>query len=242
MDIRKMWSNDPYDLLDHSNLQTEEMVRPQTTYLKDVWRAFKRRKTAFVSALILLLLIILVLFGPMMNPYNYYSNDYTAINSSPSLQHWFGTDALGRDLWTRVWVGGRVSLLIAILATLFPFMIGMVMGGISGYFGGKVDMIMMRSIDILMGIPAMIYNILLIVVMGSGNISTLIIAFTLTGWMGSARATRGMVLQIKAREFVMASKTLGASPARIIFRHLLPKHHGHHGGRHYADDSQYHLC
>ena len=170
----------------------------------------------------MVLLVLLVLFGPMMNPYNYYSNDYTAINGAPSAQHWFGTDTLGRDLWTRVWVGGRVSLLIAILATLFPFAIGMIMGGISGYFGGKVDMIMMRTIDILMGIPTMIYNILLIVVMGSGNISTLIIAFTLTGWMGSARSARGMVLQIKAREFVMASETLGASPVRIIFRHLLP--------------------
>ncbi|HPJ01553.1 MAG TPA: ABC transporter permease [Candidatus Limiplasma sp.] len=214
--------NQLYESLNPDLLQTEEMVRPQTTYLKDVWRTFKKRKTALVSAIILVLLVLLVLFGPMMNPYNYYSNDYTAINSAPSAQHWFGTDTLGRDLWTRVWVGGRVSLLIAILATLFPFAIGMVMGGISGYFGGKVDMIMMRTIDILMGIPTMIYNILLIVVMGSGNISTLIIAFTLTGWMGSARSARGMVLQIKAREFVMASETLGASPVRIIFRHLLP--------------------
>ena len=214
--------NQLYESLNPDLLQTEEMVRPQTTYLKDVWRTFKKRKTALVSAIILVLLVLLVLFGPMMNPYNYYSNDYTAINSAPSAQHWFGTDTLGRDLWTRVWVGGRVSLLIAILATLFPFAIGMVMGGISGYFGGKVDMIMMRTIDILMGIPTMIYNILPIVVMGSGNISTLIIAFTLTGWMGSARSARGMVLQIKAREFVMASETLGASPVRIIFRHLLP--------------------
>jgi oligopeptide transport system permease protein len=222
MDIRESWNNHPFDQLDHSSLKAEEMVRPRTTYIKDVWRTFKKRKTALVSAIILLLLVVLVLIGPMMNQYNYYSNDYSAINSPPSAQHWFGTDTLGRDLWTRVWVGGRVSLLIAILATLFPFTIGMIMGGISGYFGGKVDMIMMRSIDILMGIPAMIYNILLIVVMGSGNISTLIIAFTLTGWMGSARAARGMVLQIKAREFVMASETLGASPARIIFRHLLP--------------------
>ena len=221
MDIRKPFYN-PFDPLDRAGLQAEEMARPSTTYLKDVWHAFKKRKTALISAVILLILIALVVFGPMMNPYNYYSNDYSAINSPPSAQHWFGTDTLGRDLWTRVWMGGRVSLLIAILATLFPFAIGMIMGGISGYFGGKVDMIIMRSIDILMGIPAMIYNILLIVVLGSGNISTLIIAFTLTGWMGSARSARGMVLQIKAREFVMASETLGASPARIIFRHLLP--------------------
>ena len=203
-------------------ISSEEMVRPETTYFRDVWRSFKKRKTAVVSLFILALLTFMVLVGPYMNEYNYYSNDYTAVNQRPSADHWFGTDSLGRDLWTRVWVGGRVSLLIAILATLFPFVIGMIMGGISGYFGGKVDMIIMRTIDVLMGIPAMIYNILLIMVLGSGNISTLVIAFTLTGWMYSARSTRGMVLQIKQQEFVMASETLGASPARIIAHHLLP--------------------
>ena len=98
----------------------------------------------------------------------------------------------------------------------------MVVGGISGYVGGAVDMIIMRVVDILMGIPSMIYNILLIMVMGSGNISTLIIAFTITGWLGAARSTRGMVLQIKEREFIMASETLGASRLRVIFSHLLP--------------------
>ena len=175
-----------------------------------------------VSLFILGFLVLLVIFGPMLNEYNYFSNDYAAANQPPSSQHWFGTDTLGRDLWTRVWVGGRVSLLIAILATLIPYFIGMIVGGISGYFGGKIDMIIMRGIDVLMGIPAMIYNILLIMVLGSGNISTLIIAFTLTGWLFSARSTRGMVLQIKSREFIMASEALGASPARIIAQHLLP--------------------
>ncbi len=207
---------------DKKLFDSEEMARPETTYLSNVWRTFKKRKTAVVSLFILMLLVVMVLFGPLMNEYNYYSNDYTAANQPPSSQHWFGTDTLGRDLWTRVWVGGRVSLLIAILATLIPYMIGMIVGGISGYFGGKIDMIIMRGIDVLMGIPAMIYTILLIMVLGSGNISTLILAFTLTGWLYSARSTRGMVLQLKTSEFIMASETLGASPARIIARHLLP--------------------
>ena len=113
----------------------------------------------------------MVLFGPMMTSYNYYSNDYSAVNQPPSAAHWFGTDTLGRDLWTRVWVGGRVSLLIAILATIIPFFIGMVVGGISGYFGGKLDMIIMRTIDVLMGIPGMIYNILLIMALGQAATS-----------------------------------------------------------------------
>ncbi len=203
-------------------LDSDEMVRPETSYLKDVWRNFKNRTIAVISFVVLALLVIMVLLGPVITEYNYYGNDYNAANQTPSMEHWFGTDALGRDLWTRVWVGGRVTLLIAILATVIPYFIGMVVGGISGYIGGRVDMVIMRTIDILMGIPSMIYNILLIMVLGSGNISTLIIAFTITGWLGSARSTRGMVLQLKTREFVMASETLGASRARIIFKHLLP--------------------
>ena len=200
----------------------EEIARPQTTYLKDVWRSFKKRKTAVFGLAVVCIMIVMVIFGPMMNEFNYYTNDYDHINEAPSAVHWFGTDELGRDLWTRVWVGGRVSLLIAVVATIIPYMIGMTVGGISGYIGGKVDMVIMRIVDILMGIPSMIYNILLMIVLGSGNISTLIIAFTITGWLGSARSTRGLVLQLKERDFVMASQTLGASPLRIIFKHLLP--------------------
>lgn len=200
----------------------EEIARPQTTYLKDVWRSFCKRKTAVFGLVVLCFMIIMVIFGPMMNEFNYYTNDYDHINQGPDAVHWFGTDELGRDLWTRIWIGGRVSLLIAVVATIIPYFIGMTVGGISGYIGGKVDMVIMRIVDILMGIPSMIYNILLMIVLGSGNISTLIIAFTITGWLGSARSTRGLVLQLKERDFVMASQTLGASPLRIIFRHLLP--------------------
>ena len=108
-------------------LTGEEMTRPETTYFKDVWRNLKKRKTALASLFVLALLVVMVLAGPMMNEYNYYSNDYAAANQAPSALHWFGTDTLGRDLWTRVWVGGRVSLLIAILATVIPYAIGMLM-------------------------------------------------------------------------------------------------------------------
>lgn len=213
---------DDFEAIPQGALATEEIVRPQTTYFQDVWRTFRKRKTAFVSSVILALIVFFVLFGPMMNKYTYYTNDYTAVNQPPSAEHWFGTDTLGRDLWTRVWVGGRVSLIIALAATIIPYLFGMTVGGVSGYLGGRVDMVVMRIVDILMGIPSMIYNILLMIVLGSGNIITLIVAFSVTGWLGAARATRGMVLQLKAREFVMASEALGASPMRVIFRHLIP--------------------
>ena len=199
-----------------------EKVRKKTTYWKDVWRNFKKNKAAFISLFVIALLVLLVIFGPFMNPFDYRTNDYSAINNPPDAVHWFGTDTMGRDIWTRVWEGGRVSLLIAVLGTLIPEIIGMIIGGISGYFGGKVDTFIMRLIDVLMGIPSLIYMILLMLVFGSGNILTLVIAISLTGWMGAARSTRGLVLQLKSRDFVVASRTLGGSARWIILRRLLP--------------------
>lgn len=196
--------------------------REKQTYWKDVWRNFCKNKAALASLFAIVLIILLVLFGPMMNEYDYYSNNYTAINKAPNAEHWFGTDTMGRDLWTRVWEGGRVSMLIALLATLIPEAIGMLVGGVSGFFGGKVDTFIMRTIDVLMGIPSLIYMILLMLVFGSGNILTLVIAMSLTGWMGSARSTRGMILQLKSRDFVVASKTLGAPAWWIIVKRLIP--------------------
>lgn len=222
MDSQFTYQTNDFEPLSADAFAREEIARPQTTYIKDVWRSFRKRKTAVFGMAVVCIMVLMVLFAPMMNEFNYYSNNYDVINQAPNSVYWFGTDELGRDLWTRVWEGGRVSLLIAVLATIIPYALGMAIGGLSGYIGGRVDMIIMRIIDVLMGIPSMIYNILLMVVLGSGNISTLVIAFTLTGWMGSARSTRGLVLQLKERDFVMASKTLGASPARIIFKHLIP--------------------
>lgn len=219
---KTVFTQDDFDFVEPKEFEQDKMVRKPTTYAKDVWRNFCGRKTAVVGLVVLVILVLLVLFGPMMNSFDYESNDYSALNQVPNTVHWFGTDELGRDLWTRVWTGGRVSLLIALLATLIPYAIGMTIGGISGYFGGKIDMVIMRSIDILLGIPELIYMILLMMIMGSGNIKTLIIAITITGWMSAARTTRGLVLQLKSREFVVASETLGASPARLIFKHLLP--------------------
>lgn len=219
---KRIFEKDDFAPIPENERHVDAVARKSTTYVKDVWRTFCKRKTAVVSLVIMAIILLLVIFGPMMCGYDYYSNDYAAMNQPPSAAHWFGTDALGRDIWTRVWIGGRVSLVIAILATIFPYLIGMAVGGISGYFGGKVDMFIMRAIDVLMGIPQLIYMILLMVIMGSGNIWTLVIAMSITGWMSAARSTRGMVLQLRNRDFVVASETLGASPARLIWKHLIP--------------------
>lgn len=216
------FADDAFSPLPEGALDQDQIARKKTTYFKDVWRNFKKNKAAVISLVVIAIMIFFVLFGPMMTKFDYYSNDYSCSNQGPNAVHWFGTDNLGRDLWTRVWAGGRVSLIIAILATLIPEIIGMAVGGISGYLGGWADTVIMRTIDVLMGIPSLIYMIILMVVMGSGNIATLVIAMSITGWMGAARSTRGLVLQLKTREFVVASETLGASSGWIIARRLIP--------------------
>ncbi|MCI8525325.1 MAG: ABC transporter permease [Oscillospiraceae bacterium] len=202
--------------------QVDKVARKSTSYLRDVWRTFCKRRTALVSLIVMAVILLLVAFGPALRPFDPISNDYTAVNQAPNAVHWFGTDQLGRDLWARVWIGGRVSLVIALLATVIPYVIGMAVGGVSGYFGGKLDQFIMRTIDVLMGIPELIYMILLMVILGSGGIWTLVLAMSITGWMSAARSTRGLVLQMRHRDFITASETLGASPARLIVRHLLP--------------------
>lgn len=213
---------DDFQRLPEHDPQMEGIGRKPTTYWADVWRTFRKNRIALVSLAVLAVLIVLVLIGPLLSPYDYKSNDYSVMNIGPCSDHWFGTDALGRDLWVRVWQGGRVSLLIAVLGTIIPYIVGMTIGGISGYIGGKLDMIIMRSIDILMGIPSLIYTIILMMVLGSGNIVTLVIAVSITGWMNAARMTRGLILQMKQNEFVVAAQTLGVSPAKIIRKHMIP--------------------
>ncbi|WLR42947.1 ABC transporter permease [Bacillus carboniphilus] len=135
--------------------------------------------------------------------------------------YWFGTDSLGRDLWTRVWMGTRVSLYIAFLAALIDMVIGVAYGGISGYYGGRVDNLMQRFIEILTGIPNLVIVILMILVLKPGILS-ITIAIALTGWISMSRVVRGQFLKYKNMEFVLASKTLGLEDRKIISKHLIP--------------------
>lgn len=197
------------------------IVRPSLTYWQDAWIKLKKNRVAMLGLAIVSLYLLLAIFAPMFSRYDFASQNAKAMNQWPSWDHLFGTDQAGRDLWVRNWMGARVSLLIGLVVVLINTSIGCLVGGVSGYFGGKVDMLVMRLIDVLYGIPMIILAILMRTVMSSG-IVPLVLAMVALGWIGSARLVRGQVLQLKNQEFVMAARTLGVSDTRIILRHMIP--------------------
>jgi len=201
--------------------EAEKISKPSISYWKDVAIRFRKNKLALFGVFLLIILVFMAIFGPYMTPYDYKTNDLLNANQPPSSEHWFGTDDLGRDVFTRTWIGARISLFIGLAAAIIDFAIGIIWGGISGYRGGRTDEVMMRIADILWGVPYLLLVILLMVVMGQG-LFTMIVAMSITGWINMARIVRGQVLQLKQQEYVLAAQTLGASSSRIMFRHLIP--------------------
>ncbi len=181
----------------------------------------RQNKLAMAGLVFLTLLIIMAIIGPSLSPVSIEEQSIMNQNLPPSSEYWFGTDDLGRDVFARTWYGARVSLFVGIMAAMIDFFIGVIYGGIAGYKGGRTDHWMMRVIEVLYGLPYLLLVILLAVVMGPG-LFTIIIALSVTGWIGMARIVRGQVLQIKNYEFVLASKTFGTKTRRIIRRNLLP--------------------
>ncbi len=176
----------------------------------------------FIFGLITLsILVVMALIGPLLSPYTYYEAHLPLKNSPPSLQFWFGSDELGRDIFCRIWWGARISLCVGIAAALLDMFVGVLIGATAGFFGKKCDEILMRFADILHSIPYLLVVILLSVMIGSGLGSTLI-ALTLTGWIPMARIVRGQIMQLKEREYAKAAYALGASTMRILWKHLLP--------------------
>lgn len=203
----------------------ESIVRPSLSYWQDAWYRLRGNRVAMLGLSLLIVYVAMAIVCPIISSVEFSDVSEALMDAPPSAKHWFGTDTLGRDIWARIWVGARVSLSIGILAASINAVIGVVVGGVSGYFGGKLDMAIMRLLDIVSGIPYLIVAILVMVVMGEG-IAPLIIAMIAIGWVGSARLVRGQVLQLKNQEYVQAARKLGASHARIIFRHLIPNTSG----------------
>ncbi|MCA1035378.1 MULTISPECIES: ABC transporter permease [Bacillus] len=205
----------------------DETQRPSLSVWKETALNIVRNKLALLGFSLLLVIILLAAFGPSFVPYSPSDQDLTKGNLAPSSEHWFGTDDLGRDMWTRTWYGARVSLTIGFAAAIIDLILGVAVGGISGYmagrgkFGDRVDSLLMRLVEILYGIPYLLVVILLMVIMEPG-VTTIIIALSVTGWVGMARIIRGQILQLKSQEYVMAAEKLGTSHGKIIMRHLLP--------------------
>ena len=176
---------------------------------------------ALSGFIIISCILLLALLAPLIAPYEPDAIDVKAILLSPSSSHWMGTDALGRDVFTRMLYGARISLLVGLVAVGIATAIGIVLGAIAGYYRGWVDMVIMRAVDVMLSIPTF-FLILAVIAFLTPSIWNIMIIIGLTSWMGVTRLVRAEFLSLRNREFVMASETLGASDKRLIFKHLLP--------------------
>jgi oligopeptide transport system permease protein len=213
---------DLFEPVERSPEEAEKIRGAPVGFWGDAWRRLKRNRIAVAAGCVIILILALAFVGPWLTPYTSIGQDLDRQYKTPSLSgFWFGTDEFGRSMFDRVWVGTRVSLYIAALVTAMDMCVGMAYGALSGYYGGKVDNIMQRIVEILVGIPILIVAILTMLILSPGILS-LTIAIGLTGWTSSARLIRGQVLRLKEQEFFLASRSLGANTFRLISKHLIP--------------------
>ncbi len=211
---------DLFEKLDDSQKNAEKIAYESKTYIQDAWNRFKKNKLALVGLCFLLVMVVCCVMIPMISPYTYDGQNMAEASQNPSLQHLMGTDKFGRDILVRVMCGGRISLSVGVMAATIALFVGVIYGGISGYVGGKVDMVMMRIVDCMYSIPDTLYVILIVVVMEPSMFSILL-GISISSWMGMSRQVRTQVLTLKEQEFSLAAFVLGASPQRILFKHLI---------------------
>jgi len=202
-----------------------EIAEPGTSLWQDAWHRLRKNKLAIASAIILAFVVLATVAGPPLiaaTQGHTYRETQTALGvSPPSLTHWFGTDQLGRDLLTRTLHGGRISLLVGIVATAVSMIVGVTYGSIAGFAGGRVDQLMMRIVDVLYALPFTIFVIILMVLFGH-NIYLLFLAIGAVEWLTMARIVRGQVISLREKEFIEATRIMGFRRRRIIFQHIIP--------------------
>lgn len=182
---------------------------------------FKKNPLSLTALAVIILLGIVALFAPYIAPYSPTEIDVDNVLAPPSIKHPFGTDELGRDVFSRMIYGARVSLSVGFVAVGIAIFTGTILGALAGYYGGKIDSLLMRFVDIMLTFPT-IFLILAVVIIVEQSIWTIMVIIGLTGWMDVARLVRAEFLSLKEREFVQAAKALGVDNMRIIFRHILP--------------------
>ena len=210
-----------FKVIGFSQEEANRIDRPTISYWQDAWRRLKKNPVAMVSLVVLGLLVVLVIIGPYIRGSDYIAMNVVDKNKGSSAQYWFGTDNLGRDLFSRIWVGARASILIAIVATILKLVVGTLYGAAMAHFGGWVDDVLMRIIEVINSVPYLLVTILIMMVLGN-NLFALLIALSITAWCNTARQTRGMIKQLKESEYVYAAEVLGAKPSRIILKHYIP--------------------
>ena len=220
MEDNKFLPNDFEFVGDKRDITIDEVI-PTTSAWKDAVICFCRVKGAVVAVILILIITLFAILAPMFSSWDYAEINTSLKNIAPNGEHLFGTDSYGRDLWTRLWYGTRISLFVAVAAIIIDVVIGVTYGLISGYFGGKVDSIMQRIQEIINSIPTLVVLIILLMFM-KPSLGTIIIALAFTEWIGMSRITRAQVLKVKEEEYVLASRTLGAKDFFIIFKEILP--------------------
>lgn len=220
------YSKDMFQKASHDDRNADKIRRPSIKYWPDVWRRLKQNKLAMTGLIIIILMGIMSVVGTHINGFDYRAQDWNLINIHPNSTHWFGTDELGRDLFTRTWLGSRYSLIIGLLAAAIDFLIGVIYGGVAGMATRKIDAVMMRIAEVIYSIPYLLVVILLSVVFSTSGAGTslfvLILAMSLTGWVPMAILVRGQVLQLKESEYSLAAESLGASKGWILRKHIIP--------------------
>ena len=214
-------TDDLFERIGTEGLSGEDIGTKSLTYWADVWRRFRSNKMAILGLVLLVLVVCLLFAGPAISGQDYQFIDASIKNQGPSAEHWFGTDDMGRDLFTRVCVGGRVSIYIGLACTCVMFVVGSLVGALAGLKGGWVDDLIMRICELIGNLPYLIIVVILSLVMGR-SLFSLVFAMSLTSWVGTTRMVRGQILQIKEMDYVQAAKALGADTKRIILKHLLP--------------------
>lgn len=204
---------------------TKDEVEPARSTVKDIIKRFAKNKGAVAGLICIAVIVLLSIFVPIFSHYKFDAIDTASANIKPCAEHLFGTDEYGRDLFVRCWLGTRISLFIAVVAVAIDVFIGIVYGLVSGYFGGMLDSVLQRFQEVMNSIPTLVVLTLLLTVMKS-SLFTVIVALMFTEWIAMSRITRAQVLKVKEDEYILASRTLGASHGRLIFKEILPNIYG----------------
>ena len=200
---------------------TTDAIEQGHSLWQDAWARLRKNRLAVFGTIVLSIVVVVSVCGPWFMSYTYDEQDTALGASAPSAAHWLGTDALGRDLLTRILYGGRISLLVGICATTVSLLIGVIYGAIAGFSGGRMDNFMMRMVDILYALPFTIFVIILMVFFGR-NIILLFVAIGAVEWLTMARIVRGQVMGLREKEFIEATTVMGLRRHQVLFRHLIP--------------------